>query len=157
MRLLANRSLAIVVTAVSITACEVLGLDSEARSAHEQLIRQRQRWMSSGYQSYTYTLRVSCFCLLQVPVTIDVVANEVVSARYADGSGVLSAEALESTPTIDDLFRIIERALADRVDGLNVVYHPTLGYPQSISIDHRFGVADDEVAYDVSGLTALDP
>jgi hypothetical protein len=141
------------IVAAALAGCEALGLDSEADETRDQLIRHRELWAGHGYSDYSYTLERLCFCVLHSPISIDVAGGEVVAARYANGSGVLGQEALSSLPTVEGLFRIIEEALADRVDALHVTYHRTLGYPESISIDRRFGTADDEISYGASGLT----
>lgn len=41
----------------------------------------------------------------------------------------------DGLPTVDGLFKIIQDAINDKVDGLTVAYDAELGYPTNVFID----------------------
>jgi len=130
------------------TAC------SDALGPTDRLVDARQRWRRTRPESYRYQLVVGCFCgLPPQPVTIEVRGDAVLSAVDAQGAPVRSPIA-SAYGTIDDLFDVIERAIAANAVQVDVSYEPTRGYPTSIAIDGSTRIADDEIGYTVSGFVA---
>eukprot|EP00980_Cylindrotheca_fusiformis_P019374 scaffold6651_cov99-Cylindrotheca_fusiformis.AAC.3 len=105
-------------------------------------------WNSQGLKSYNYTYQRSCECPDEDTFAklVEVVDNVVVAV---DGVAVTSVERSATTatvpPTIDGLFDAIQDGINRMAFYLNVGYHPTYGYPNSIYIDYDEKIADDEL------------
>jgi len=113
----------------------------------------RAKWRGTGFDSYTFTMRRSCFCTPEAigPVDIRVRMDQVVSRTYTESGDSVTAY-LVGWPTIDGLFDRAERALLE-ADQATVTYHPDFGYPTNISIDWIREAIDDEEALTVLSLT----
>lgn len=112
-----------------------------------------ERWDENRPESYQVTVTQSCYCLIEVvtPRTVTVVGEEVtdVDPPIPDDIG-FEIEVL----TIDVLFGILERALAD-ADEVVVSYDEQYGFPESISIDWIEEAVDDEVSYTAESFEPL--
>jgi hypothetical protein len=104
----------------------------------------RERWNGAHLRSYRYAVRTSCFCAPS-GAAVYVVRN---------GRPRVPQRGEKSLATVPRLFRTIQRAIDGRVAGLDVTYGAR-GVPKSISIDNAANVADDEVAYAISGFRRL--
>lgn len=117
---------------------------------------ERESWRAIGSATYTYQLRISCFCPggpYPVRVTVE------------DGS-VTSLEWVDPTPdfpggdpdpdfygrTIEDLYDVISDALDAPADTIEVMYDSGAHYPTQISIDYYVNAVDDEITYQAWGL-----
>lgn len=138
-------------------ACTTLGLDG-GTSERATLERQKARWARQHLSSYRFTYSIACFCgNANMPMEIEVRANLVTDAAYTETEAPVPLDIQSSLPTIDALFRVIERAIVDRVHLLDVTYHPEVGYPTRISIDRSFNAQDDEITHTVSALAPMAP
>lgn len=118
-----------------------LGPADALRHARAEALWERQR-----LSDYDFELLISCFCRYDGTLLVRVRAGTVISAtRLSDGSPLTAAE-LAAVPSIRELFEIARDAL-ERADEVEVAYHPTLGYPNSMAIDWQQNAADDEVFY----------
>jgi hypothetical protein len=130
------------------TAC------GDAFGPTSRLADARQRWRRTRPEAYRYQLVVGCFCgLPPQPVTIEVRGDAVLSAVDARGAP-LGQPIAGPYGTIDDLFAVVERAIAANAAQVDVSYDPARGYPTSIAIDGSTRIADDEIGYTVSGFVA---
>ena len=135
-------------------ACSTLALEG-GTSERAQLQRNRERWERQQLASYRYSYAKECFCAMADAIEIEV-RNRVVVAAFPSGSGESVPEyALDQLPTVDSLFAIVDRAIAGRVDLLEVEYHPILGYPTRIAVDQAFNTADEGVVHIASALTPI--
>lgn len=134
--------------------CSTLGLDG-GTSERSRLRANRMKWAQQEIAAYRFTYHRSCFCEGSAPLTIDVVGTTVVAAAYESSNQPLPFYLEAHLPTVDSLFAAVDRALAQRVDLLEVDYHPMLGYPTRIAIDYAFNMADDEVVHYASGLIPI--
>jgi hypothetical protein len=105
---------------------------------------------------YTYTLRVTCFCLnAGAPVSVTVVGGAVTEAVYLeDASGRGTARAGDPAEeylrlTFND---IIDRANDPETFRVEVTWPPGQDYPTRVRIDSVERIADDEVGYDLEGV-----
>lgn len=71
---------------------------------------------------------------------------------YAD-SGEPASAAATTYGTVEVLFDLIERALAQHAEVVDVSYDPARGVRISIAIDGSRQIADDEVLYTVFAFT----
>lgn len=115
------------------------------------------QWETNRPGSYEYTLGFSCG---ECPpewthsLRIRVAGGGVVSVF--DLTAGAPVDPTERSLTIDELFEVIQDAVEANVYRLSVKYHPDLGYPISISIDHDSLVVDDEVGYSATGLQSVE-
>lgn len=124
-------------------AASVLALAAPATALDDRadLRRARARWARQHVRDYRYRLQVGCFCPKEVlgPHRI----------RVRRGRPVRTRRAIAPYDTIPDLFEVIDDALDGRAAQLDVRYDRRLGYPRSISVNHRADTADDELTITV--------
>lgn len=133
--------------------CSLFGPDGSRDERQSFLRHAMDQWEANGPAGYEYTLAFSCGeCPPDWthPLWIRVEAGEVVSVF--DLSAGTPVDPNARSLTIDELFEVIQTAVQEGVYRLAVKYHPDLGYPISISIDHDSLVADDEIGYSATGL-----
>jgi hypothetical protein len=105
-------------------------------SAAKALKRARERWRASGITSYSFEVRVGCFC----PPT------DFRRIRVVRGVPLHAAPDLARVATVPRMFRLIAAAIRGRYAGLDVVYGPR-GVPRRISLDPDSRIADEETSY----------
>lgn len=88
---------------------------------------------------------------------ITVQSGSMVSAIYALSGQAVPASRVSTlvATSVEGLLALIDSAAARPAAVLNVTYHPSLGYPQSMYIDWVQNMADDEFGYTVVNLTML--
>jgi len=126
------------------------------------LSRNKQIWENTGISHYRFELDLSCFCAFrdQMPLTVEVQDEEVVSITGADGEIIptddLNYEYFSKYATINRLFTVLEAVAVDPEAGEVIVkYDPTFGYPTEASIDYIELAADDELYITISGFEKL--
>lgn len=147
-----NLLLVFVVLLIGLTACRSAG-----QSPQGVLNRNRNSWNDQAPSHYQFTLQVGCFCVPDFtrPVQIEVRDGTVVSKSYADNGQAVNNDFFESYDTMDELFAVIEKAIEDEADVIDIAYHPDYGYPEQISLDYIKEALDDEVAYRVLTFSVL--
>lgn len=136
------------VLALTLTACAGSASTSVAYGPVET-------WDAAGIESYTFTIERFCFCPMTGPLMVTVVDGEIASVTKRGKEIDLDSDVLQGLPlTVDALFLEAERAQA-QADDVAVSYDPDLGYPTRISIDRWRDAIDDEVAYEVGDLRAI--
>lgn len=122
----------------------------------DRLEANRQLWRSQGIDSYRLTVRKICFCPPSAtgPFEVRVVDGRIAAVVVAEtGEPAPDATFLGEELTVEGLFRALAGALEDDPDGFSAEYDETLGHPRSASIDFEESVADEEMGFEVSGLT----
>ena len=115
----------------------------------------RQRWLLSSVQSYDYTIYRSCECPLEWRQGITIsVSNGVVTRRTNVTTGAPASESATGFTTIDALFDIVAKAIAQHADLVIASYDPITGVPLHIAIDGSVQIADDEYALTVDNFRA---
>jgi hypothetical protein len=112
----------------------------------------RQKWAQRGYTNYTFTLRMDCFCAINGPVSVLVIADSARQVTLQSTGAVIDAPWI---PTIKKLFDVIDQEIARPAAVLRVTYDPTLGYPSKIVSDPIANAVDDEITYTVTGVFRL--
>jgi hypothetical protein len=126
-----------------------------------ELERNRQTWQDSGITHYRFSLNVGCFCVFrdQMPITVEVKNDEIVSMTYPDGTLVAADdpnyETFAKRATIERLFTELEAGLAGDADEVTVKYDSTRGFPSEIYFDYIKAAADDELSLSVSNFEVL--
>ena len=109
-------------------------------SEQQRLDRARDRWRDYGVRDYRFRVALQCFCPEEI--------REPVVIRVRDGRPRAVPSHLRKAATVPRLLRIVQRAIDDRVAGLNVRYGRH-GVPRSIGIDSSRAVADEEREYEI--------
>lgn len=114
----------------------------------------REKWGLRNIKSYQYQLRASCFCMQDVTANKQVTVSDgiVTEALFLQTSNYLTAEELTRVKTVEQLFAIVEGAINSKAYILEVSYNKESGYPETISIDYKKDVVDDEVTYYANNL-----
>lgn len=117
------------------------------------------RWSSSHLDSYRYRFHWSCYCTPDQVRLVDVtvVHGAVTSVTDANTGEALDAVAASRYGTIETLFEFVRSAILRPADAVNGSFDPGLGYPTAIFVDDKAGIADDETAFRIESLVALNP
>ena len=138
---------------VILTACST--------AAPTDFEKNRQTWQDSGITHYRFSLNIGCFCAFrdQMPVTVEVQNDEIISMTYPDGTLVAETdtnyEIFSKHATIDRLFSELEAGLSGDAEEVTVTYDPAHGFPSEIYFDYIQAAADDELSLTVSNLEVL--
>jgi hypothetical protein len=140
------------IAAVFVSACH----DVTGPGDRSSLEANKQKWAQQGYTSYTFTLRMDCFCGINGPVRVLVVADSAIQVTMESTGEVVNATWI---PTIKKLFDFIDQEIKRPAAVLQVTYDATLGYPTKIVADPIANAVDDEVTYTVNNVArlAVDP
>ena len=117
-------------------------------------------WNDANISHYRYTLSLSCFCAFMddMPLTIEVQNDKVVSITSGKGTIIDSTNPsysiFESYIPMENLFTQLKAAL-DEADEVAVLYDTTYGFPTSISIDQIKEAVDDELFITVENFEVL--
>ncbi|MFM7839411.1 MAG: DUF6174 domain-containing protein [Chitinophagaceae bacterium] len=118
-----------------------------------QWLYQREKWMSMGFSSYSYTFKRYCFCTPEGvgPFQIVVLQGKIVTVNGQpyDSGGT------NQLFTIDQLFESVDQYLDSRPYYSRVIYNNQYGFPEDVYIDFNKDVADEESGFQVSGFYPL--
>ncbi len=116
----------------------------------QRIRAQRATWDALQLDDYVFETRRLCFCgfvgWLEVTVAGDTV-QQIVALEAEDAS------AISHYPTVDELFDILEDAVAQEAAQIEVTWHETMGYPESFFIDYSRNIADEELGHDIRLLS----
>lgn len=118
----------------------------EDGSAQRALDAARRTWRAGGPASYSYRLRLACYC------TPDSVRPRTFVVR--NRRPVHPPKGWRYASTASRLFKLVQKAIDDRVDGLEVEYRPN-GLLKTLQVDRIRMAADDEYAYFVDRFRRL--
>ena len=128
--------------------------------ASSELDQNIQKWEQANTTHYRYTLFISCFCAFteDMPLTIEVQNDQVVSITRADGSVVEPSDPSHQFyvpySTINRIFDELNSNLAE-ADEVTVSYDAMYGYPVNIAIDRIKEATDDELWLEIKNFEAL--
>jgi hypothetical protein len=123
------------------------GLDPFGPSgATDELRAARAEWERQGISSYRYTVRRSCECLPEAtaPARVEVRDGRTVSVVAATSVSQVRPEAFGEYDTVEELFAVIEEAIARDPYRFTARYDERLGYPLGYSVDFDREYVDDE-------------
>jgi hypothetical protein len=129
------------------------GCDSAADSPQQsQLDSALETWNVQGPAEYSFTWHRSCECTSETtqPIRITVVNNTITDAVYVATQLPVSADRRAQLLTIDGVFGELQDAIASGADTVNIEYDSNSGAPLSVYVDYEAGVADEELALQLS-------
>jgi hypothetical protein len=118
------------------------------------LTENRVRWDESGSASYQFNFQRSCFCLRDYTreAVVQVEEGAIVAATYADDDTAVDADLNDRYDTIDELFALLEEAIATGAVQIDVEFDAALGYPTRLYIDRDRRIADEEQWIEASAV-----
>jgi hypothetical protein len=120
-----------------------------------ELVAARARWREQGLFHYQYRYGLGCFCHGPHDVVLEVFDDRIAGFRDpGSGEPLPPPSFLDLYFTIDGLFAYLEASL-DGADIVQVDFHPTLGYPAEVFIDHYREAVDDELWIDIRDVEPL--
>lgn len=125
--------------------------DPPPASVSRELEKNFERWQDSGIRSYSYDLRVICFCPFREPFSIEVRNGETASISGNDPD---SYQYIPST--IDELFLTLQDYLDQDPVTFRATYHPSYYFPEDVYVDVSEQIADEEMGYVISNFMVLD-
>jgi hypothetical protein len=143
---------------VSMAAALLAGCSPTGPDEADQLRRNMVLWEARGPAQYEVVIqRSSCECLPEwlLPIRLTVSGQQVLSV-VDDQTRQPITDDLYHAMSVDELFALIQDALARSADRVAVTYHPVLGYPTSIFIDYDRAAVDEELTLSVRDLLAVD-
>lgn len=123
----------------------------------ELLQSAKAKWQSQSGQFYTIQSQRFCECATEMSsqMEISVSDNLVLSAFDIASDQAISAQVQQEIHTVDDLFALIEKAIADEVS-IDVTYNQEFGYPESAKIDLEQLAVDGGLFITLSDLEVKD-
>lgn len=123
----------------------------------ELLQSAKAKWQSQSGQFYTIQSQRFCECATEMSsqMEISVSDNLILSAYDIASDQAISAEVQQEIQTVDDLFGLIEKAIADEVS-IEVTYNEEFGYPESAKIDLEQLAVDGGLFVTLSDLEVKD-
>src|SRR5262245_46171756 len=117
----------------------------------------RALWVSLGVDSYRYRFRWLCFCTTDYVQVVDITVKNgaVTSVVEASTGRPVTAQQAAYYRTIDGLFVVLRDAIDRPASSMHTVYEANLGFPIETDIDYVAAMADDELSFQVYGLTPL--
>jgi hypothetical protein len=134
---------------LSAAACE----NPFSASSADQLEDAREKWSRERIASYSFTVRVGCFCPgdTRGPFRVTV-SNGAVTSITDPATGAPRAASRFVPLTVEALFARVQQAIDDGVEELDVRYHAELGYPVTIEINLSQQPVDGGVVITASDL-----
>jgi hypothetical protein len=114
-------------------------------SAQRALDAARARWHAQGPRNYTYRARLSCFC------TTDSVQPHTFVVRNRKPQH--PPKGFKNIATAHRLFKLVQKAIDERVDGLRVRYRAN-GLVKQLDVDQYQPASDDEYSYTVDRFSS---
>jgi len=137
---------------LSVLACLILPAAALAFEQSE-LDANRALWNSHGISDYDYVMQWLCRCVPGNRAALVSVRGEtIVSVVYQDTRSTADPRFFL---TIEQSFDKLQHALDANADGITAEFHPFLGYPRFVAIDHSRMIADEEQSYRASDLTVI--
>ena len=150
----ATHTLLFLLAVVAAGSCSVLGND-EYDAERDRLAAARRSWAAQGWDSYTFILRRLCFCGGGTdPAEVVVQSGVRVSVTDVQTGEPIPAEWRQYYLTVPELFDFIEDAIDRKAYQIDVTYHAETGFPTHVQIDYIENAIDEEMGFEVSGLTS---
>jgi hypothetical protein len=114
-------------------------------SKQARLDSARKTWNAAHVDSYSYVVKLSCYCGEQPDVKVVVRRGRLAAGTPKD---------MLDVATVPRLFRTIQRSIDRKVAAIRMTYGKR-GVPSAISIDVDARIADEESYYTIKRFTRL--
>jgi heat shock protein HslJ len=117
----------------------------------------RKKWQSNTKQYYSIQSQRICFCMPEISaqMKINVLDSSVLSATDINSGAVISKDTRSEIRTVDDLFTLIEQAIADDTS-IEITYNEEYGYPETTKINLEQIAVDGGFHVNLSKFERLD-
>ena len=121
----------------------------------QALTTARRQFATPPRPSYSFTWKQSCFCSPDSlrSMRITVTSGAITSAVFVDTQLPVSDGVRTNLKTIDGVFGMIQSAIDQDYDEVQVTYDPQLGYPRVVSLNPALGAADAGMSLALSDVT----
>jgi hypothetical protein len=121
------------------------------------LDQHERKWTDRRTESYSYELKVLCFCPTELtsPVIIEVRKGEPAQVRYTADGALAPSTYFDKYDSMEELFAVLREARSRQADEIIVRYDEQYGFPATVRIDYVQNAVDDELAFEVSGFRVL--
>jgi hypothetical protein len=115
------------------------------------------QWAAADIDSYRYELAVSCFCItdMTMPVNVEVQNGEVASITYVEDGSAANPELFERYATVDSLLAVLAEYEAQDPVKFDVTFDAATGVPTDVAIDVDEMMADEELWFTVTNFEEL--
>ena len=113
-------------------------------SAQRKLNAARRKWSRHRPSSYTYRVQISCYCNPQSHTFV-----------VRNGEPEDPPKSWRFAATARRLFKLVQRAIDDRPDGLVVEYRKKNGLLKKLRVDPEANAVDEEYVYSVDRFHRL--
>lgn len=138
--------------ALSAPEIQSINANPEPATPLQQLQAAQTLWKQKQPEHYAITLKRSCFCPPEFnkPIEVRVYRGVIQQATIVPDGKPLPVDRKHDAMTVEDLFKMIQDAIAGKAESVDVKYDPQFGFPTAISIDRSRMIADEEVYISVS-------
>ena len=100
--------------------------------ARTELSTALKRWRSASLTNYTFRGVVACYCIVDYIMPMRVTVRQ---GRVTEVVDIATGGIRPTTfrPSVDSVFGLVLREIAERPERLQVTYDPTLGFPRTLT------------------------
>ena len=110
------------------------------------------KWESKNINSYTITLKMSCFCTPTDPIDIKVENNQITEINSAPVTSEQLNNEYWYAKTIDELFIFIDENIKEEPFQQVLEFNETYGFPEYIYFNREEMLVDEEIGYTISSF-----
>jgi len=123
----------------------------------DDLSRAQSRWHAAAIQDYSFEFQRGCFCIPTATRAVIVTVRQatVANLTYVDDGTPADTSLFRDFLTVDRYFAFIRQTVDQQPASLAATYDGAIGYPNSVDVDFRTGVADDEFSFRMSRFRVL--
>lgn len=141
------------VLALTLSGCLAL-VAPEGPANIRDLVAARARWNLQGAANYTMRGSTNCFCMYGGQVVDIAVSNGVVTGvTLVATNTALPSGMAGGFKSVEQLFDVIDEAIREGAQRIEVEYDPRRGYPTRLWIDRSERIADEEYGVNITALT----
>ena len=146
-----------------ISACSLFD-GKDGNTANSDFKANYEKWQSKNPSYYTFTIDRQCFCPRgNFPAKIEIEDDNIARVLDPDTGEPIPEDSLGTPsltysdvyPTINDLFELLEEAIDNNADRIDVSYNQRIGYPVKIYIDYSTSTVDEEISYEISSYRSV--
>lgn len=127
---------------------------SASSKAEAELQLHKDLWLEKGISDYQIEMQKLCFCSPDAVrlMVFEIRDNKIESVRYADSNEAVEPELYSENDTVEGLFLLAEKTIANDPAELNIVYDEDYGYIKEYTVNIKENIADDEITIIASNM-----